>query len=631
MIKDENKIKSYKNKLTRLLTGAVAVTMAISLAGCAISPFDIIDIGGNDYSISEDYDYGNSDYGNNDYSNDDSYVSPGYNDNNQGTQNSTEENTNGIHSGNINQGSGTSYNAYLYASGSLSEVIGADAFGYGMSAKNDNADRRLEVGNFVPIYIKLNSGNYNDFVRWVDSKDVKYVYADLYDINNAQHYIDQFDSRVNKQEHQHTDLITSIDKIPTVDQVYNVIVANSNSYLSSHKGYYSLGSNYIKLISEILVSMLKDNYADLSKEDLTRIYCMLNDVKAVGIDSTDFSVNELKTPYNARVTDEAVVILDTEMIGEISGNKAMERTIAHEIAHLFQRMCPDHKIVGLTQIGSSQYVENFDNTGEANSLHFQWLYEAAAEQMSMNEYDAKTPLVYKNMVGYLRTLDLITLIRPNYEENSIATSQMSTNPNAIYEVFGAKTDAEKREIAHMLYSICYIQTEREDFATVYNKENGSITGQELNVKLIMKGSIIQTMTKYFYKNLAERVHNGSVTLQDAFYLINAFEACINRHIIYDDSSNYKYNSEAISFYIETQDKFFQMISEDSGIAFDEIVNKFNNYSLIIQTDKGYQRNYLFEWLKESEKDYVGTAITINIDSLTTNIRNLDYIKNSPNK
>ena len=74
-----------------------------------------------------------------------------------------------------------------------------------------------------------------------------------------------------------------------------------------------------------------------------------------------------------------------------------------------------------------------------------------------------------------------------------------------------------------------------------------------------------------------------------------------------------------------------MISEDSNLTFDEVVNKFDNYSLIIQIDKGYQRNYLFSWLTESEKEYVGTAITINIDSVTTNIRNLDYIKNSPRK
>lgn len=608
---DNNKKRDLKTILKQFLTGAVVVAMTISLAGCAFNQFDILDIGGNDYSISQDYDYNNEETNNNTHheigDNGSQYPTPGNSDNNY-----TEE-------------VGTSFNAFLYSTGSLSSVVGTDNFGMGMSAYTNNADRRLEVGNFNPITIKLSGNNYNEFVRWVDSKDVTYVYANLYNIDNVYNNIKPYQSTISNQKHQHTDLITSINKIPTVDEVYNKIVSNSNEYLRTHPSYYSLSSDYTRLIAQILVNMVTDNYQDLSKDDITRIYCMLNDVTAVGIDSTDFSVNDLNQIYNARVTDEAVVMLDTEMIGQLKGSNTMERTIAHEVAHLFQRMCPDHKVKGITQIGGSQYVENFDNTGEANSLHFQWLYEAAAEQMSMNEYDAKSPLVYKNMVGYLHTLDLITLIRPNYDENSIATSQMSTDPNKIYEVFGAKTDEEKREIAHMLYSICYIQTEREDFVTVYEKANGSIQGKETTVKKIMKESIAQTMTKYFYKNLAERVHNGSVTLQDAFYLINTFEAALNLHIVYDDAQRVEYNDESLKFYIETQNKFFQMIAEDSEMTFEEIETKFNEYALIIKTDEGYQRNCQFLWLNQNERDYIGTVLTTNINSLTYNIRNIDYI------
>lgn len=607
---ENNKKRDLKTILKNFLTGAVVVAMTISLAGCAFNQFDILDIGGNDYSISQDYDYsgeGQNNAQNQITDNESQYPTPGNSDNNY-----TEE-------------VGNSFNAFLYSTGSLSSVVGTDNFGMGMSAYTNNADRRLEVGNFNPITIKLSGNNYNEFVRWVDSKDVKYVYADLYNIDNVYNNIKPYQGTISNQQHQHTDLITSISKIPTVDEVYNKIVSNSNEYLRTHKGYYSLSSDYTRLIAQILVDMVKENYSELSKTDITRIYCMLNDVTAVGIDSTDFSVNDLNQMYNARVTDDAVVMLDTEMIGQLKGSNTMERTIAHEVAHLFQRMCPDHKINGLTQIGGSQYVENFDNTGEANSLHFQWLYEAAAEQMSMNEYDAKTPLVYKNMVGYLHTLDLITLIRPNYDETSIAVSQMSTNPDKIYEVFGAKTDEEKREIAHMLYSICYIQTEREDFVTVYEKANGSIQGKETTVKKIMKESIAQTMTKYFYKNLAERVHNGSVTLQDAFYLINTFEAALNLHIVYDDAERVEYNDESIKFYIETQNKFFQMIAQDSGMTYDEIVEKFGNYALIIKTDAGYQRNCQFNWLDQDEKEYVATMLTTNINSLTYNIRDIDYI------
>ncbi len=616
---ENNKKRDLKTILKHFLTGAVAVAMTISLAGCVFGPLDILDIGGNDYSISQDYN-------DNNYENNDQYQDQN-NNNNIFNDNGSSNNHQQEQTGEV----GNSYNAYLYSTGSLSSVIAPDNFGFAMSKYTDNADRRLQVGNFVPIHIKLNGTHYNEFVNWVDSKDVTYVYADLYNINNVYQDIKPYSSQISNQKHQHTDLITSVNKIPTVDQVYNKISTNSSNFLKSHPGYYSLSSEYTRLISEILVNMVTDNYDKLSKDDITRIYCMLNDVTAVGIDSTDFGVNELKQIYNARVTDDAVVMLDTEMIKELPGTQAVEKTIAHEVAHLFQRMCPDHKIVGLTQIGNSQYVENYDNTGEANSLHFQWLYEAAAEQMSMNEYDAKTPLVYKNMVGYLRTLDLITLIRPGYEENSIAASQMSTNPNKIYEVFGAKTQEEKDEITHMLYSICYIQTERDDFVTVYEKKYGEIEGQETTVKKIMKESVAQTMTKYFYKNLAERVHNGDVTLQDAFYLINTFEASLNLHIVYDEAERYEYNDESITFYIETQNKFFNYIAQDSGLTPEDIENKFNEYSLIIKTDQGYQRNYSFTWLDQDEKDYIGTVLTTNIQSLTTNIRNLDYLPKQPTK
>lgn len=609
--------KDLKYILKQFLTGAVVVAVTVSLAGAVFNNLDNLNIGGNNYSVIKD----SSSKDLEENYNDDSHY-----------QNIIEEKVpqypsqNGTSGNNYTESVGNSYNAFLYSTGSMSSVVGADNFGMGVSAYTNNADRRVEIGNYSPKTIQLSGNNYNNFINWIDSKDVIYVYADLYNMDNAYKNISQYQGTISNQKHQHTDLIISVETIPTIDEVYNKIITNSNQYLKSHPGYYSLSSEYTRLIAQILVNMIKDNYNQLSKDDLTRIYCMLNDVKAVGIDSSDFGVNELKQMYNARVTDDATVMLDTEMIAQLKGSQTIERTIAHEVAHLFQRMCPDHKIIGLTQIGGSQYVENFDNTGEANSLHFQWLYEAAAEQMSMKEYDAKTPLVYKNMVGYLHTLDLITLIRPDYNETSIAVSQMSTNPDKIYEVFGAKTDEEKREIANMLYSICYIQNEREDFVTVYEKANGSIEGKETTVKKIMKESIAQTMTKYFYKNLAERVHNGSVTLQDAFYLINTFEAALNLHIVYDDAERIEYNDESIKFYVETQNKFFNMIAEDSGMEFNDIVNMFDNYALIIKTDEGYQRNCQFLWLSENEREYINTVLTTNINSLTYNIRNVDYLE-----
>ena len=605
MEQTNNKKTDLKTFLKKVfLTGAAVCTVAISLVGCSLQNDNIYKDFIPSVSVSEDNEREES------KNNSIGDYAPDY-----GSSSNTDNYTDT-----------TSYNAFLYSSGSLSSVIPMNNFGLTMSKYTDNADRRLQVGNYEGIDINLGNENYKEYLNWVDSKDVTYVYAHLYDVDYVLGEANKYTSQVNSQSHKHTDLITSINKIPTVDQIYNQINSNTQEYLRTHPGYTALSNDYLTKVSNILVSMVEEYYDDWSKEDKERIYCMLNDIKLVGIDSTNFQINELQQVYNARVTDDGVIMLDLEQMKYLGDEQTIDKTLAHEIAHLFQRMCPDHRIAEYTQIGNSQYFDSVEEAGKANSIHFQWLYEAAAEQMSMKEYDSPTPLVYNNMVGYLHTLDLITLIRPGYEENSIAISQMSTNPNAIYEVFGAKTEEEKKEIAHMLYSICYIQTEREDFVTVYEKENGSIAGKELEVKKIMKESVIQTMTKYFYRNLAERVHNGDVTLQDTFYLINTFESALNLHIIYDDESRIEYNDEAISFYVEAQDKFFQMIAEDSGMSYEEIEEQFNNYSLIIKTDSGYQRNYSFNWLTEGEKEYVGVVLTTNMEHLTTNIRNVDYIQ-----
>lgn len=592
MEQTNKKKPDLKNILKKVGVGAAVCTLSISLAACSLGSTNIYDEIRQSVSINKDKGSMSN-----------------------GTDYGSSTNTDNI-------SDTTSYNAFLYSTGSLSSVIPAQNFGFTMSKYTDNADRRLQTGNFEGIDIKLSSGNYNQYLNWVNSKDVVYVYADLYDVDYVLREAQKYPNKTGN----HTDLITSTSKIPTVDQVYNKINSNTQQYLQTHPGYTSLSNDYLTKISKILVSMVEEYYDDWSNADKQRIYCMLNDVKLVGIDSTDFQINDLQQIYNARVTDDGVIMLDLEQMQSLGDEATIDKTLAHEIAHLFQRMCPDHRIDKYTQIGNSQYFDSVEEAGKANSIHFQWLYEAAAEQMSMKENNSPTPLIYNNMVGYLHTLDLITLIRPGYEENSIAIKQMSTDPNALYELFGAKTNAEKKEVAHMLYSICFIQNQREDFITVYEKKNGSISGKELEVKKIMKESVIQTMTKYFYRNLAERVHNADVTLQDAFYLINTFEAALNLHIIYDDASRIEYNDEAIKFYVEAQDKFFQMIAEDSGMTYDDIENQFNNYSLIIKTDTGYQRNYSFNWLTQDEKDYVGTVLTTNMEHLTTNIRNVDYIK-----
>ena len=460
-------------KLKQLIaTGAIVGVLVTSLTACSPASF-VFDIAGTVFDDNQTSSYTQS------YDE----TNETYDDNNtlSGTGNATV---------------GESNNYLLYAQNSgLSTTIGTDLFGYGESKNNDNADRRVQEGPFKAIDVNLSASNYNKFTGAIMSKKVIYKYSDLYGIDAAISEANKYTSKTETQKHQHTDLICNINKIPSKDVLRDKIQSNTSEYLRNNPHLFELDSSYMDLLVDILVETLEQNYDQLSTEDKTRIYCMLNDIKLVGVNSADFTTNDLKQMYNARVTDEGVVMIDPEIMKQLRGKNTVEKTVAHEVGHLFQRMCPDHVIAGYTQIGNSQFFDSFENTNKPNSLHFQWLYEATAEQMSMNLYNSRTPLVYANMVGYLRTLDLITLIRPGYEENSIAASQMSTNPNKIYELFGAKTADEKREVINLLYSICYIQNEREDFVAAYESKYGDMPSDDTTIKIEMKNGVAQTMTK----------------------------------------------------------------------------------------------------------------------------------------
>ncbi len=525
----------------------------------------------------------------------------------------------------VQEATGMSYNAFLYNSNlGLGDAIGINDFGFEVSKHNDNADRRLQNGPYENTEIHLSEEHLSDFINSVKKEDIIYQYEAIYDVENAAEKINYYRSQIDNQPNLYAHLICDINEIPTEELLVRKISANSSEYLETHKNYYEISSDYTILVARYIIDVLNTCHDDLDDMTLRKIYCMLSDVKVVGIDSTDFTKNDLKTVYNAAVMDDGAVVLDTAEIEKLRQDNSLEKTVYHEIIHLFQRQAPAAKIDGLTQIGSSQYVEAFDETGEINSLHFLWLYEASAEYISMQMTASPKPLVYKNMVGYLNTLNIITLIRPGYEAESIAISQMATNPDILFDIMGAGTSEEKTELIDMLYSICCISNDREDFTSAYDKiyGSGSYTANSDTVKNEMRTSIAKTMTKYFYQNLAERVAHTDVTLEDAFYLINVFEGALSRHLWYDDSSLYSMFEDTLRYYVDTQDTFFAYIAEDSGFTPEQVIDRFNSFAMVYSDAGTYHRNCSFTWLDEDEKNYLGNVFTNNLNDFTVNIRHI---------
>ena len=510
-----------------------------------------------------------------------------------------------------------SYNSFLYSKDvDLNTVfIAGENNNFGISKDTGNADRRLATGDYNALKINIEQKSYQNFINYVDSQKVIYTYEDYYNIDDA---LQMSSAQISKK---HTNLIKSIDQNITKEELIEIIKANNAEYLKQYTEFYQLDENIIALVAQYIVDSLKNNFYKLDEESKRRVYCSIGNVKVIGFDSSDFSVNKSGNTFNAMYASDGAMIIDQTEINKLNDENALAKTIKHEINHIYQRSCIDQLSEEYLSIGGAQYWDNL----KINPLYWKWYFEAAAESMVMTEYGTSTPLTYRNFVNYLRSADLVALLTKDYSETAFEDSSLLNDSEQIYKIFNANTLSEKKEIISMMYSIDYIQVEREDFEKAYQEGNDQVL-DVLNAKYNMKASVCLTLSKYFYKNLADRIKKGDVSLQDICYLINVFEADLNSHIIYDEKFDEKVinnNKYFIENYVELQNNFFKMLASTQGYSVEELIDYLNNYAMVIRDNDGnYRRNCALTWLNESEKEYIYQLLTHNISEFTTNIRNI---------
>lgn len=521
----------------------------------------------------------------------------------------------------------TSYNRLLYARGaSLNEIIKLTSDEkMGISKDGNNADRRLATGEYDGKNIEVTNAAYKEFNQFITSDFPIYVYAEYYNIEEA---LKQTGATIYTGRHTH--LIANIDTEITLDVLIETIETNNKEYLKENPYFTQLSEECIREFAQCILNSLNEKKALLSEDSKKRVYCELGNLKVIGFDSSNLTLNPSGNKINAQYCSDGTVVIDEKEISKLEGDMAKTRTYMHEIEHIYHRVCEDEIQSGYEIVGVSQYWDEL----AVNPLFWRWYYEAAAESSVMNSTGIQKPLVYKNFVGYLRSLDLIALINPEYKEDALERATINNNPEDLYKIFGVSTLEEKKEIISLMYSIDYLQVEREDLEEEYQKRTGDSIGPSIDVKYRMKKSICTTLAKYFYKNLAERVKNTDVTLEDIFYLINVFEADLNSHIMYDetfDQSKKEENKYFLENYIYIQDRFFDLLSSSSEYSKEEIIQMFNEYAMVIENDGVYDRNARFTWLEDSEKEFIYQMQTQNITCFTTNIRNIYDIESKSYK
>lgn len=420
-----------------------------------------------------------------------------------------------------------------------------------------------------------------------------YPYTDISNVNLAYERYQQIPTAITFNINQKI-----INGELTAQELFNMVKANNAAYREQNRYsiHVELDDNYIMSVCEIICDTLKkeipklqysDNYDDIS-------YNIMN-----------LCIFKSATFVNAQVTDDNCLIVSPNQIENMKTindcEQAPEMIISHEAEHLIQKIANNSREqLGTTRAyGFNFAFENLD----VNSMYYNWFIEASSEQLTSEMYGLP-PLVYEPKIGYLNSLILVTDFNDNLSANYIPRLSQQSDINRLFDAFGCNTNEEKIELLNMMYAIEVVQEEPEDFFNIYESRLGrEVTENELiQIKIDLKNSLCQTLTKYFYKKFSTTLSSKEVSVEQIFKLISLFEADLNMHISYKDDARFDSIKEFMEEYLNIQNEFFEQLSQQLGVSIEDIINSYDYFNENIELP----RVSLFK--SEIEPVYINVSI-----------------------
>ena len=430
---------------------------------------------------------------------------------------------------------------------------------------NNNNNNSNNIYNYKNADVFLNETSYDEFVKYIDSIETTYDYEKYYNVDEA---LKKYSEVKNKKATHHT---YKLEKI-TTESIYNVVKENNKLYMEDKannnvsKFYEELSDSELKQTCSIISDVINQYINNGKVEDLDELKCVLGNLKIL----------KKLTLTNAYVTTDGCMILSPKMIssvGKLNKQDIFKDIVSHETIHLLQKSCIDTLKIK-DSLGNSIKFEDLT----VNPLYWSWFFEGCAEKMSMN-YTGDAAVTYQTYVGYIDSFSLSTILCDDNYVDQILQTSISKNLDSLFKTFNAKTDEQKKEIINMMFSLDIIQRLNEDFVkNVYGKLD--IDDPEyIALARNLKNSICETMTKSFYRSLAESLKNNNLKLNDLFYMISIFEADLDRHIKLGDEERLNDANLFLNKYIEIQNNFFEFVANSTNISYEELLKDFNSYSL----------------------------------------------------
>ena len=419
------------------------------------------------------------------------------------------------------------------------------------------------------------------FQETVSSYFVDYGYEELFSYEQAISGI-----QVDHFVAEHTYSALDDTGILTKEHLVETVKKNTAAYLEEKPLLVKEVSDECLLrICEILVDVVNgmlEKYPDIDKD---RVYCNLGNLKVV----------EKRGALDYAAIEPGMVLHvnrnTANMVGVLTSSN-MYNVLIHETMHIIQFGCECEAIDGcIRRCGLAHSYASLDQ----DYSDWVWLAEGSAERMACL-FANVAPMTYQYKVNYILTMDQVTMLQAEVPVNYVETLYFYCDPDRLFDLFGAKTEAQKEEIYKMVYALEMMQMEPGDVQRAYTKYYGVEWTDEIRDEFAytIKRPVVQTLTKCFFNNLAEAIRNNSMSKNDLLFFLNLYESTMNEHIQLNNEKQDVYNVAFVEWYGAVRNDFFACLDNVSAAE----------YAQYVAGDGAAAINASMKWLDKEKQDFL---------------------------
>lgn len=422
-------------------------------------------------------------------------------------------------------------------------------------SKQEQIDFGTDINALLNKEVAFKNGDFDKTLALFDGLIAEYPYQELYGI------MDAYEDYLALPEYVSTHENYFADGEFTSQELYNITKSNNDANKNYETDDY-VPDDELKYICEIMAPVILDYALNADEQE-----CKLLSEKLENLQITNFS--DFGFGYYSDYDNCLGVRID------LKGDPQYEHTIVHETQHLLQsggRKWSESKNIFCNFGMQYRFTEEGDNP---LALHV--MSENCAEMLAHNWFKSRQYDVYEHSIVYhFELIKVPTILDKNIESDSFEKLSLSRRIEDLFDYFGCETQAEKEEVLNMLCAINYL-SDYQSVGQYFRERYEEKTGKEYDGFIFMcevYNALGQTLTKHFYRNLAEILENKTVTVEEVFTIMALYEHKLSNSMLISEPEDIK---DALSLYQKSQTEFLQILSQKLGMSVEELQAAYDEF------------------------------------------------------